>query len=328
MSLIQITKRQTVFLQILVSFIAIYICFHDVEKKQILNIFSKISIPLLVCSLILKTIGLIFRETRLWLILEKPRPSFEKTMYIGLASGMLHTFLPLRGADVISIGMLKQYCAVDISRASVAVALSSFFEMLVFGFFLITILFFQPFWYEKLGVEIFQRSIFSTTSLLIAGIFIVSAFAFRGKTTSPSSEQTSPLKTFMRDVCLHTHKAVAIKHLLTQIGVSVLEIMLMIVSFVMGLMALSININAPIGVVSIIMALSAISAIALPPSYGAGPAAVITFVLQLFGCSTEESFAYSGVWWILSQLPTICTGIPSYWLLTKSNDYPLEKESG
>jgi hypothetical protein len=136
-----------------------------------------------------------------------------------------------------------------------------------------------------------------------------------GRKEESTESSPSPIKKFLSQVFSHTHKAITQKKIILQVSISTLEIFLMLLSFVLALWALQIPIEAPWGSVSLILAFSAIAAVALPPSYGAGPGAAIAFMFAILGLSTELAFAYTGLWWILSQVPTIMTGIPSFWLV-------------
>lgn len=276
---------------------------------------QNISFPFLALALFVKTIGLILREIRLWLILEPPRPRWTSTIYVGLAAGFFHTFLPFRGGDILSIAMLNRYCALPTSKASVAVGICAFFEMLIFGFFLIVILLSTPYWYKILGENVFSQSLWSTVYLIGGCIFIVLLVSRLGK--PPPAPSPSPVQGFIRQLLSDTNTAVAQKKLFIQISISTIEIALMLFAFVLGLWAIGITVVAPWGTVCIILAFSAVAAVALPPSYGAGPAAAIVFVFTLLGLEHELALSYAGVWWILSQIPTLATGVPSLWLIKK-----------
>jgi uncharacterized protein (TIRG00374 family) len=275
-----------------------------------------ISIPLITTALIVKTFGLVLREVRLWLILETPKPRFSSTIYVGLAAGFFHTFLPFRGGDILSIAMLNRYCALSTSKASVAVGICAFFEMLIFGFFLIAILLFTPYWFEILGEKAFSQSLWSTVYLVGTCVIIVALASRLGQKQQEKPE--SAMKQFIQDLLSDTHKAVAKKNLTIQLTISAVEIALMLFSFVLGLWAIGLTPTAPWGAVCIILAFSAVAAVALPPSYGAGPAAAILFVFTLLGIDSEQALSYAGVWWILSQIPTLITGVPSLWLIKKN----------
>jgi uncharacterized membrane protein YbhN (UPF0104 family) len=65
---------------------------------------------------------------------------------------------------------------------------------------------------------------------------------------------------------------------------------------------------------------SAIAAIVLPPTYGAGTVAASIFVLGLFGIDQSQAIAYSALWWIISQVPAAFLGIPCFLLLRKEEE--------
>ena len=318
MSIISLGKRSTVFFQLILSCFALYLCFRDVEFETLVSLHPSISFHFLIGALLIKTFGLIIREVRLWLILDPPKPLFSSTIYVGLAAGFFHTFLPFRGGDLLSIAMLNQYCGLSPSKSSVAVGICAFFEMLVFGIFFLTILMITPFWYNTLGEQIYKQSFWSTAYIIIGCIAIVVIAGLFGRPSEESEEKkTSPIREFTQQLFSETNKAIARKKIFIQLSISSLEILCMLFSFVLGLWAIGIYPAAPWGTVCIVLAFSAVAAVALPPSYGAGPAAAILFVFSLLGIQDELALSYSAIWWILSQVPTLITGVPSLWLIKK-----------
>ena len=105
------------------------------------------------------------------------------------------------------------------------------------------------------------------------------------------------------------------KYLLINIATAVIEVLLMIYSFSLGFDALGIELYDSWTCSSLILGFSAFAAVALPPSYGAGPAAASIFVLSMVGVSEEYALAYSTIWWLISQVPAALFGVPSVWLI-------------
>ena len=137
----------------------------------------------------------------------------------------------------------------------------------------------------------------------------------------PAEEEHAPsIRDFFRECFSHTHQSVARKNLFIQVSCSTIEIAMMLASFVLAFHAIHIPVEAPWGTAAIILAFSAAVAMALPPSYGAGPGAAITFVFALLHFSTEQALAYAILWWFLSQVPALITGIPSFFLLKRNPD--------
>ncbi|MAA78817.1 MAG: hypothetical protein CL916_06120 [Deltaproteobacteria bacterium] len=320
MSIVSLRNHSTVFFQLVLSCIALYLCFRDVDLEIIASVHKSISFPILITALFIKTIGLVIREIRLWLILDKPKPRFSSTIYVGLAAGFFHTFLPFRGGDVLSIAMLHKYCGLSPSKSSVAVGICAFFEMFVFGLFFLGILLMTPLWYDILGEQIYTQSFWSTSYIMLGCIGIVIIAGIIGKRSEPeANNEVSPIREFIQQLFSETHKAIAQKKVIIQLTISSLEILLMLFSFVLGLWAIGINPIAPWGTVCIVLAFSAVAAVALPPSYGAGPAAAILFVFSLLEIQDESALSYAAIWWILSQVPTLITGVPSLWLIKKES---------
>jgi len=316
-----LSKKQTFLLQTILSFAALFACFYEVDWSKTQDLLYEISIPMLLLSLTIKSIGLIIREVRLWIILDSPRPSFSSTVYVGLAAGLMHTFLPFRGGDILSIAMLNQYCGLKTSQASVAVGICAFFEMLVFGVFLFLLVLIQPYWYTILGESLIQQTLSSTSFIIVIGIIGITIFAILGRKQETQeiekTKESSPIQIFFQQLFSYTHKAIARKKLIFQLSISSLEIIMMISSFVLALHAMGIAIEDPFGTISIILGFSAIAAVALPPSYGAGPGAAIAFVFSLLHLSDEQALTYAALWWLLSQIPTLITGLPSFWMIRK-----------
>ena len=77
----------------------------------------------------------------------------------------------------------------------------------------------------------------------------------------------------------------------------------MIAAFALASSALGLDLPAPWMMSGIVLGLSALSSLVLPPTYGAGPAAAAVFVFGLFGVPAADALAYSSLWWVISQIP-------------------------
>ena len=270
----------------------------------------------------IKTFTLLIREVRLWLVLSKPRSSFQQTLCVGFASGLLHTFLPGRGGDLAALLMLKKYCKRSAAESAYAVGICSFFEIFVFGVLLLFYLLIdQSLWRDTLGDQLMNQSINSTLLILFGSLIFVVIAMMIGRRVIPRAEeeeQSFSIIAFLKDCFQHTHKGLSSKNtLLIQLFASLLEVYLMLYSFALGLQALGIETALPLSMSALVLAFASLAAILLPPSYGAGPAAAIAFVFALFHLSETEALAYSSIWWIISQVPPTITGIPAFWLLKK-----------
>ena len=134
--------------QLFLSVLLLVLFASSLQHDDIIHTLSQSSISWLVVALILKSLSLLLREVRLWLALPLPRPRFIPTMNIGLFTGALHTFLPLRGGDLLSIGLLHKNLNIPIPT-SFAVGLCAFLEMLVFGVIaILTLISTQHLWFE------------------------------------------------------------------------------------------------------------------------------------------------------------------------------------
>jgi hypothetical protein len=84
----------------------------------------------------------------------------------------------------------------------------------------------------------------------------------------------------------------------------------MIASFALGFSVIGLDIAAPWMISGIILGISAVSSVVLPPSYGAGHTAASVFLLGLCNIDSSIALAYATIWWLISQIPTALVGIP------------------
>ena len=118
-------------LQLCLSVSLLFLFVSSLQHDDILETLSQCSMGWLFIALMLKSSSLLLREIRLWLALPVPRPKFIPTMNIGLFTGALHTFLPLRGGDILSIALLHKNLKIPIPKATFSVGLCAFLEMLI-----------------------------------------------------------------------------------------------------------------------------------------------------------------------------------------------------
>ena len=99
-----------------------------------------------------------------------------------------------------------------------------------------------------------------------------------------------------------------------------LQVLGMVGAFAMALIAVGIDIPYPLVAAASILLLSSVAAIGLPPALAAGPALASMAVLPIFGVGNVENLgqlatdprilAYTGAYWIISQVPAALFGIP------------------
>ena len=110
------------------------------------------------------------------------------------------------------------------------------------------------------------------------------------------------------------------KSLLGNAALAGLQVIGMVGAFAMALPAVGIEVPYPWVAAAGILLLSSVAAIGLPPALAAGPALASMAVLPLFGVGNIEALgqlaedprilAYTGAYWIISQVPAALFGIP------------------
>ena len=303
--------------QLFLSVLLLLLFVSSFQHDDILTTLSKCSIGWLCTALILKSLSLLLREVRLWLALPSPRPRFVPTMNIGLFTGALHTFLPMRGGDILSIGLLHKNLKIPISKATFAVGLCAFLEMLVFGFFaVVTLLSTQHLWFH---VSDLYAEILSWISIGTGlGVLIFFLAILTTKLASPPQGENPPslLQSIVPEILRLLQSSIASRnYILSNIALTIIDVFVMLVSFACIFYCLNIPCPLPFTVSTLILGISAVAAFALPPSYAAGPAASAILVFSLFQLSEENALAYAALWWVLSQVPSLFFGIPALWFM-------------
>ena len=110
------------------------------------------------------------------------------------------------------------------------------------------------------------------------------------------------------------------KSLLANAALAGLQVLGMVGAFAMALTAVGIAVPYPWVAAAAILLLSSIAAIGLPPALAAGPALASMAVLPLFGVGSIDALgdlasdprilAYTGAYWIISQVPAAVFGAP------------------
>ena len=317
---VQVRRGAALVLQLLASLAILGLLAWDASTETLLEAVKGWSIPLVLLALAAKSAALALHEYRLWLALPSPRPAVRKTVVIGFVSGAMHTILPARGGDAVAFGLLRQQLGVRASTAAYAVGMAAFFEAAVFGaMVLFALAYSAPEWHSAQDIHaravkwVTAATLFGTLALVMAGI----AGRRLAGTDQPEEEGFS-FREFLTEGLRHTGKGISDRrYVLLNLAIAAVEVWLMVESFAIGLEAAGIDTPSPWTLSALVLGLSAVAAVALPPTYGAGPAAASVFILSLFGVSQEAALSYSALWWVLSQVPAAVFGIPCLWLLRR-----------
>ena len=314
-------KPWRVLLQVVLSIIILLLLINDADKNNIIIALQQSDVTWLLAALFLKTITLFIHEYRLWLALNPPRPSIKKTMQIGFASGAINLVFPGRAGDIAAIALLQKLCNLRAGVAAYAVGMAAFFEAAIFGLSMLGMLLIHATeWKQLMGENVHQQTFQVVTLFTFGGIFITIVIAMIGSRLAPP-ENNSPsfsAKKFIVDAIQQTGKGLSKpSYIFVNIIVACIEVWAMIAAFALAFYALGIDVPTPWTISGLILGMSALASIVLPPTYGAGTAAAAVFVLGLFGVEQELAIAYSALWWIISQIPATIVGLPCVFLLRK-----------
>ena len=303
--------------QLFLSLLLLWLFVSSFQHENILESILECSFEWLGIAVCLKSISLFLREIRLWMALPTPRPQLLPTMLIGLFTGALHTFLPMRGGDILSVALLHKKLNISIPKATFAVGFCAFLEMFVFGVLaIITLLMTQHLWFHIHDLYTEILSWISLSTGLGVVIFALAVLLARIKAPEPEEESPSLLQSMYPQILqMLRNSVVSRKYIIYNILLTIADVCMMLLSFACIFNCLHISCDLPFTVSTLILGISAVAAFALPPSYGAGPAASAILVFSLFQLSEEDAIAYAAIWWVLSQFPSLLFGIPSLWLM-------------
>ena len=288
----------------------------------------------LLFALILKSISLSIHEYRLWLGFPSPRPPIKTTLQIGFSSALINILIPGRAGDVAAIALLHKRCGIPVGIATYAVGIVGFFEGAAFGVMMIFVLFWQGrTWVEYLGSDLHQQSIGTITGLTLLGICLVLVASVIGRRVFPeASDEPSGFspKGWLKDVFNQTGTTLTnTRYVLLNTITSIIEVWLMVAAFALGFWIIELNSNMmeiswtmAWSLSGLVLGISAIAGIVLPPTYGAGSAAASIFILGLFGFNQTEALGFASIWWLISQVPAVALGLPSIWIVQQNSKEP------
>lgn len=266
----------------------------------------------LLVAVITKAVGLFLHELRLWVsLLPYRRAPLWPVIGIGFAAGLLNTVLPVRGGDLVAAALLRSELEVPGPQAIAAVGITGFLEAALFGVFLMGVMVLGAArWEELLGVAASDRARSTLSVLILGAVFgcvalVLVSRALRGR----EAGGPGPLM-LLRDTVLHTGEGLsAAGPMAANICLSILQVVTVVVSFWAVLPALGLDPPLPLLAVSGVIAVSALAAVVLPPSLGAGPAASAVFVLAFFGIDEAHALSFAALSWVANSVPPLVLGL-------------------
>lgn len=307
-------------MQVVASVLVLAAFVHVIEPDQLRALPGRIRWDLLVGAALIRGAALLVHEGRTWLALPVPRPPLLGVARVGLVSALLNLLLPGRAGDVALVAMLRRRCGVGVGAATAAVGIVAFIEAAVFGvFLLVALLAGATEWRALLGADAHARALQLVGLATGGGLMVLVVIATLGRRMAATREPHPArpgLRALLREATTQTGAALATPGaVLLHAGGAALQVGMMLGAFALALPAVGISVPAPLLAASGVLALSALSAVVLPPGYGAGPAAAGLAVLSLLGASEADALAYAGALWVLNQVPAVALGIPCLWTL-------------
>ncbi len=300
--------------QLAVSVAVLVALFSHVDRAAVATLVDRAAPGWLLLAMGIKWSSLVLHEVRLWVSLNPPRPPLFRVIQIGFASGVLNLVLPGRAGDLAAIGMLVRECRLSAAAAAAAVGVVAFLEAFAFAGTLLVVLWAgADHWRALVGPELYQNALSSVGGLVSLGVFGLVAVLMVGRRFggAPPAEGPSPLALIRDTLTQATDNLSAPVTLALNVGLSVLQVAMMIWAFALIFPAVGVDVALPALLASGVLLMSSLASVLLPPTYGAGPAAAATLVLGAVGLQEAEIFAYTAGWWAVSQLPAIVTGIPA-----------------
>lgn len=287
----------------------------EADPQAVWGALTGSSLLWLVAATLLKTLGVSLHELRLWLALRPYKKIPLLPVFgIGYLAGLLNVVLPVRGGDLIAVGLLRRELQVPAPAALAGVVLTGFFEAAVFGVFLLVVMAFGATQWEALLGQAETLRAMGTLSLLTFGAIFGSAglvVLARRLSTSEDPEPKGPSALqLVREAIVRTGEGLSSwRWMGWNLVTSVLQVVLVVLSFWALLPALGLQVEYPVLATCGVIAIGAMAAIVLPPGLGAGQAATAVFVLGFFGVSEAEAIAFTALSWISNSIPPLVTGI-------------------
>lgn len=307
--------------QLVASVVVLGLFIRSVEPEQLRSLPSRVHIGPLLGALLVKGLALLLHDVRLWYILPQPRPPLVDVLRVGLVSGVVNLVSPGRAGDVLNVALLRTRCAIPLGTATATMGLVGVLEAAAFGTLLLGGLTFGAAnWEQLIGRDAHDQAFELVGIGTGAGLLALTAVAIVGRRLAAQEPDDTPQRPgaiqVLRDAFTQTGAALATPRQIALHGaLAYIQVLGMVFSFAVALPAVGVSVPTPFLAAAMIMGLSAVASVVLPPGYGAGPAAAALTVLHPLGVQEAEVLAYAGAWWVLSQIPALVLGLPSMWSL-------------
>jgi len=306
------TQRWVRAIQVAASLAVLWALARDLDGATVEEALRHASLGWLIAAMAVKGLGLAIHELRLWLCLPAPRPPAGKVFALGFLAGMMNLVLPARGGDLLAIALLNRDCGVRPTAATAAVGLVAFLEAAVFGVFLAVVLALGASqWIAVIGAAAQSKALWMVGGITGAGILGVWVLGRLGRGEKRLPGPLALVRQTAADgrAVMNSPQAV-----LLHVGLAVLRVAFTLGGFTLALPAAGLSVPVPWLAASGVLALSSVAAVALPPTFAAGPAATSVAVLAVFGVDRAGALAYAGAYWLVAHVPAVVLGLPWVWL--------------
>ncbi|MCP4808323.1 MAG: flippase-like domain-containing protein [Proteobacteria bacterium] len=300
--------------QVLASAVVLYVLVRQADPMAVLAALSEASVAWVLIAAAVKALGLALHELRLWVMLQAWRKTpIMPVLSIGFLSGLLNSVLPIRGGDLVAMGLLRKELDVSTPAAVAAVGITGFVEAAVFGVFVLGVMVLGASeWEQLVGVaETAAAQNWLTLAVFGATIGAVGLGVLGRKLRSDAPTESRPgVVQLVRDTVVQTGTGLTSwGPIAANVGLAAVQVLLVVGSFWAILPALGLHVEFPLLAVCGVVALGSIAAVVLPPSLGAGAAATSVFVLGAFGVSEADALAFTAISWIANSVPPFILGI-------------------
>ena len=302
-------------LQLLASILVLAVLAHDAELDRVGAALAEADLGYVALAFTLKLAGLTLHEIRLWIAIRAYRPaSLWRVAIIGYVSGLANSVLPVRGGDLICVGLLRQELKVPTPVAAAAVGITGFLEAAVFGVFTLGVVVFGASrWEEMLGAAQTAEAKSWLTVAVVGAVFGAVAIVFLGRRLGGKPEDEGPKRPgpvqLLRETVVSTGEGLtAWGHMLANVGLAIIHVALVVASFWALFPALGLDLDYPLIAACGVIAIGSVAAVVLPPTMAAGTAATSIFVLGFFGVTEAQALAFTALSWCSNTLPPLVTG--------------------
>lgn len=297
--------------QVLGSIGILFLLLHDAQAERVMLYLRGCDLRWLLLSIGAKAMALILHELRLWVALTPwVRLPIRPVVSIGFVSGLVNVALPMRGGDLLAMALLKAELAVEGAAAIAAVVITGFLEAAVFGVFVLAVMLAGASeWEALLGAAATHRATGGLTLAVLASVFgsvVLVGISRRLGASGPRGP--GPLALLRESVIRAGEGLSAWRPVLLNLALCAVQVLALVLSFWALLPAL--HLDPPLSwlAASGVIAVGAVTAVVLPPSLGAGPAAAAILVLGFFGIGEAEALGFAALSWLSNTLPPLVLG--------------------